>query len=59
METPAELHAVMQAFNWDDGFVVPTAVLQHPACERATALLMYYEAQAGVPGELLRPSAPK
>jgi hypothetical protein len=57
MEAAEELHAAMQAYNWDDGFAVPTAVLEHPACERATALLMYYEAQG--PWTDVRGAAPE
>jgi hypothetical protein len=45
MDSPAELHAVMLEYDWDDGFGVPSAVLEHPRCERGTASLIYYDAQ--------------
>ena len=45
MESAEELHATALELNWDDGFLVPDAILRHPGCERGTALHLYYGAQ--------------
>jgi hypothetical protein len=45
IRSPEELHAVMLKYNWDDGFEMPMAVLDHPECERATASLIFINAQ--------------
>jgi len=37
-----QLHEFMLRYNWDDGFEVPRAVLNHPGCERGTALFMLW-----------------
>jgi hypothetical protein len=34
-----QLHAFMLEYNWDDGFAIPRAALDHPGCERGKALL--------------------
>lgn len=38
-----QLWALMSAYNWDDGFEVPLAVVTHPRCDRALALRLYWE----------------
>ena len=45
LDSAVELHELALAYNWDDGFAVPSAILQHKLCERATALHLYYAAQ--------------
>ncbi len=42
IESPAELHALAQQINWDGGFDGLNAVLQHPLCDRGTALMIYW-----------------
>lgn len=37
------LWELMSEYNWDDGFVVPLAVVSHPRCDRALALRMFWE----------------
>lgn len=37
------LWELMSAYNWDDGFAVPLAVVSHPRCDRALALRMFWE----------------
>lgn len=37
------LWELMSAYNWDDGFSVPLAVVLHPRCDRALALRMFWE----------------
>ncbi|HET8994794.1 MAG TPA: DUF4274 domain-containing protein [Rhodococcus sp. (in: high G+C Gram-positive bacteria)] len=37
------LWELMSAYNWDDGFAVPLAVIEHPRCDRALALRMFWE----------------
>lgn len=36
------LWELMSAYNWDDGFAVPLAVVRHPRCDRALALRMFW-----------------
>lgn len=33
----------MSEYNWDDGFAVPVAVVQHAQCDRALALRLFWE----------------
>ncbi len=40
-----ELHRYMEEYNWDDGLEVPYFIMQHPNCELATALLMFWLAE--------------
>lgn len=40
-----ELHQYMEEYNWDDGLEVPYFIMQHPNCELATALLMFWLAE--------------
>ena len=42
MEQPSDLHTCATEYNWDDGFDVPRAIADHPACDRATALLLLW-----------------
>jgi hypothetical protein len=37
-----ELHAFVATWNWDQGEWGPRAILDNPACEAATALLIYW-----------------
>ncbi|MET7640727.1 DUF4274 domain-containing protein [Streptomyces sp. NPDC005438] len=37
------LWELMSAYNWDEGFTVPLAVVRHPRCDRALALRMFWE----------------
>ncbi|GAB3161369.1 DUF4274 domain-containing protein [Myceligenerans halotolerans] len=38
-----DLWNLMSHYNWDDGFAVPLAVAQHPRCDRALALRLFWE----------------
>ncbi len=42
IESSAELHALAQQINWDGGFDELNAVLEHPLCDRGTALMVYW-----------------
>jgi hypothetical protein len=39
-----ELDYLLDLYNWDDGFAVPTAIATHPECERALALRLFWRA---------------
>ena len=41
---PEELHAFADTWNWDDGTWALEEILGNPACEAATALLIYWRA---------------
>jgi|GEM_PF-2075916 len=42
VETAAELHEVAENLNWDDGTEKLDALLEHPLCDRGTALMIYW-----------------
>ena len=42
IDSSAELHALAQQINWDCGFDALEAVLEHPLCDRGTALMIYW-----------------
>ncbi|ANP46878.1 DUF4274 domain-containing protein [Candidatus Viadribacter manganicus] len=39
---PEELHAFASTWNWDGGFEALEEITRNPACERATALYIYW-----------------
>ena len=39
---PDELHHFVERWNWDGGAEVMRAVAQNPACDRGTALMIYW-----------------
>ncbi len=39
------LHLILLGYNWDDGFEVPTAIMENKFCELSTALEMFYLAE--------------
>lgn len=41
-DSSAELHAFAKQFNWDGGCAELEAVLNHPLCDRGTALMVYW-----------------
>jgi exonuclease VII small subunit len=47
LSSPEELHAFMLNWNWDYGIAEPEMVLDHPSCDKGTALLMYFLGGAG------------
>ena len=47
IESPEELHAYANEFNWDCGCNEMREVIRHPLCDMGTALLIYWHAGAG------------
>ena len=41
-----ELYLLLDHYNWDDGFEIPTAIANHPLCELAIAIRLYWLAEA-------------
>lgn len=37
------LWELMSVYNWDEGFAVPLAVVEHPRCDRALALRLFWD----------------
>jgi hypothetical protein len=37
------LWELMDGYNWDEGFAVPRAVVEHPRCDRALALRLFWD----------------
>lgn len=37
-----ELAYYLDLYNWDDGFAVPTAIANHPGCDQALALRLFW-----------------
>ena len=44
LQTEEELFVLLDNFNWDNGFEVPKAVLNHSKCSLSVALLAFYRA---------------
>lgn len=44
LQTEDELFVLLENFNWDNGFEVPKAVLNHSKCSLSVALLAFYRA---------------
>ena len=42
---PRELHYFVETFNWDSDIAFLEAIARNPACEAATALLIYWRGQ--------------
>lgn len=42
LDDSEDLHWLKKNHNYDDGMWLPTRVIEHPACDMATALLVYY-----------------
>jgi hypothetical protein len=42
LQTPEELHALADCFNWDDDLDVLVWIAKHPLCDRATALRIFW-----------------
>lgn len=42
---PEELEYCLDIYNWDDGFAIPAAIAQHPACDQALALQLFWLAE--------------
>jgi Domain of unknown function (DUF4274) len=47
LSSPEEFHALMLSWNWDYGIVEPEMILDHPDCDKGTAILMYFLGGAG------------
>lgn len=41
-----ELFCLASEYNWDDGMWLPKAIANHPLCDSATALLLFWRAGA-------------
>jgi hypothetical protein len=50
---------LIDKYNWDDGFEVPTAIATHPACCRAVALRLFWAASGRSWFERVHKSEPK
>ena len=42
MQTAEELHDFMQNYNWDNGVATVEKVINHPKCDKGTALMCYW-----------------
>ncbi|MED0961082.1 DUF4274 domain-containing protein [Bacillus paramycoides] len=42
MNDPNVLHCFAANYNWDNGFDIPTAILENENCDLGTGLLMFY-----------------
>ncbi len=46
LETSQQLFAFASEYNWDDGVGIPEAISEHPLCDLATALLLFWHSEA-------------
>ena len=44
IKTEEELFVLLDNYNWDNGFEVPEAIINHPNCTLPVALLAFYRA---------------
>jgi hypothetical protein len=56
MQTAQELFAYADVYNWDDGMRIPAVIADHRLCDSATALLLFWRADAA---ECFGQDAPK
>ena len=42
IDSSLELHAFAEQYNWDSGTTRLEAILNHPCCDRGTALMIYW-----------------
>jgi hypothetical protein len=40
--TPEDLALILDEYNWDDGFEIPTAIALHPNADLAVAIKLYW-----------------
>ena len=45
IKTEEELFVLLDNYNWDNGFEVPEAIINHPNCTLPVALLAFYRAE--------------
>ena len=46
LNTSEELQDAGRKHNWDDGFEIPTAIANHPKCDLAVALSLFWLSEA-------------
>lgn len=46
ISSSAKLYELLDHYNWNDGFVIPTAIADHPLCDLAIAQRLYWLASA-------------
>jgi len=39
------LHIIADNYSWDDGFEIPSAIINNPSCDLGTALMIFYLAE--------------
>lgn len=47
LQSPEELHQFAWSYNWDDGLEALRRLVNHPLCDKGTALLIYWRAGPG------------
>lgn len=46
LQTPAQLQDAANRYNWNDGFSIPIEISNHAQCDLATALELFWLAEA-------------
>ncbi|CEK36561.1 hypothetical protein UMC2_34311 [[Clostridium] sordellii] len=44
IEDNIKLHILASNYNWNNGFEIPTAILSNKNCDKATALVLFFDA---------------
>ena len=44
IEDNIKLHILASNYNWNNGFEIPTAILNNKNCDKATALVLFFDA---------------
>ena len=45
LDNPQDIYVLSYNYNWDDGFEIPTLIINNSHCDLSTALLLFYSAE--------------
>ncbi|MCI8509801.1 MAG: DUF4274 domain-containing protein [Lachnospiraceae bacterium] len=45
LNNPQDIYVLSYNYNWDDGFEIPTLIINNSHCDLSTALLLFYSAE--------------
>ena len=45
LDNPQDIYVLSYNYNWDDGFEIPTLIINNSHCDLSVALLLFYSAE--------------
>lgn len=45
LDNPQDIYVLSYNYNWDDGFEIPTLIINNSHCDLSAALLLFYSAE--------------